>query len=174
MPNRWEGREHPNPLQKFFRPRLGPPWEPTDQRSRGQINSPSSRSHGLGQQLIADTFLPHCSEPQQGHPEPLKPSCFSHHYCLLASILFELRNLQDWFTVLYCACPQVLEHGCYPNNLRGWLFLFSRQKSRDLITFSRPELLLFFFERVIKVNCSEGHIHFTHSKKQKQAKSHCK
>lgn len=108
---------------KFFRSQLEALWEPTDQRLRGQINNPSSRSHGWGQRVIADTFLPCCSEPQQGHPEPLDTPA-GLVIIIVHWLLFSSRNLLDWFTVLYCTCQRSLECDRHHDNLRVQLFLF--------------------------------------------------
>lgn len=106
---------------KYFRSQLGALWEPADQRLRGQINNPSSRSYGWGQRVIADTFLPCCSEPQQGHPEPLDtPAALV--IIIVHRLLFSSRN---WFTVLYCTCQRALECDRHHDNLRVRLFFFS-------------------------------------------------
>ncbi len=145
MANRWKRTEHPNPLLKSFRPLLGAPWEPTDQRSRGQINSSSSRSHGWGQRAIADTFLPCCSEPQRGHPEPLdKPAAL----VIIIVRWFLLCSSWGifWIDLLCCAIhPPSYGVCCYPDNLGAWLNLYSFQTGEKPETrrFVHLELLLF-------------------------------
>ncbi len=134
MANRWKRTEHPNPLLKSFRPLLGAPWEPTDQRSRGQINSSSSRSHGWGQQAIADTFLPCCSEPQRGHPEPLdKPAALV--IIIVRWFLFCSSWGIFWIDLLCCAIhPSSYGVCCYPGQPGGlakFIFLSDRRKTRD-------------------------------------------
>lgn len=146
MANRWERTEHPNPLLKSFRPLLGTPWEPTDQRSRGQINSSSSRSHGWGQRVIADTFLPCCSEPQRGHPEPLDTPA-----ALVIIIVHWLLFCSSWgifWIDLLCCAIHARKLRSVVVTLTTWglgyIYIpFGQEKNLRPDASSRLELLLF-------------------------------